>query len=61
MTFVKTWATQQLTRLSLWLGSAFGFGVDTSQPIAAGDTWNAETLTNFGLQMSKGFGSGFST
>jgi hypothetical protein len=56
MTFAKAWTTQQLTRLSLWLARAFG--ADATQPTATGATWNAETLANFGLQMSKGFGSG---
>lgn len=58
MTIVKTWTTQQLTHLSRWLASAFGFGVDAPQPTATGNTWNAETLASFGLKMGRGFGSG---
>lgn len=58
MTLIKTWTTQKLAKLGLWLASAFGFSIDTAQTTATRDTWTPDTLANFGLEMSKGFGVG---
>ncbi|TVQ15335.1 MAG: hypothetical protein EA368_00400 [Leptolyngbya sp. DLM2.Bin27] len=58
MTPIKAWTTQTLTRFSRWLAQVLGFGADSAQPTAPGDTWDAEKLVNFGLEMGKGFGSG---
>ncbi|MFQ4135750.1 hypothetical protein PGN35_005470 [Nodosilinea sp. PGN35] len=58
MTLIKRWTTQHFAKLGLWLASAFGFGVDTAPAKAPSDTWTPDTLANFGLEMSKGFGSG---
>ena len=58
MNAIKTWTGQTLTRFSLWLAKAFGFGADSAPPATTGDTWTAETLANFGLKMSQGFGPG---
>jgi hypothetical protein len=58
MTLIKAWTTQKLAKLGFWLASAFGFGIDTAQTTATRDTWTPNTLANFGLEMSKGFGSG---
>ncbi len=61
MALIKSWTTKttkKFARLGLWLASAFGFGVDTTPATAPRDTWTPHTLANFGLEMSKGFGSG---
>ncbi|PSR17236.1 hypothetical protein C8255_13670 [filamentous cyanobacterium CCP3] len=58
MTLIKAWTTQKLTRMGLWLAGAFGLSVSIPQPAANSDTWTPDTLANFGLEMSKGFGLG---
>ena len=58
MTSFKAWTTQAINRFSRWLVKTLGFGPDSVQLSATGNTWNAETLVNFGLEMGKGFGAG---
>ncbi|WP_017301240.1 hypothetical protein [Nodosilinea nodulosa] len=58
MTAIRAWTTQKLAALGLWLAGAFGFGADSAQTPVAKDTWTPDTLTSFGLEMGKGFGSG---
>lgn len=56
MTLIKAWTNQHLVKLGFWLVNAFGFGLDATRTTATQDTWTPDTLTNLGLEMSKGFG-----
>ncbi|WOD39026.1 hypothetical protein [Nodosilinea sp. E11] len=58
MTLLKVWITQKLTGISRWLGNVWGVNAQSTQSAASGNTWTPETLARFGLEMSKGFGSG---
>ncbi|MGG6238841.1 hypothetical protein ACQ4N7_09385 [Nodosilinea sp. AN01ver1] len=58
MTLIKAWTAQKLAQLGLWLAGAFGLSASIPQTAASSDTWTPDTLTNFGLEMSKGFGNG---
>lgn len=56
MTLIKAWTIQGLAKLGRWLAGAFGLRVNVPQITTHSDTWTPNTLTNFGLELSKGFG-----
>lgn len=55
---ITTWITQTLAKLGFWLASALGPRAQISQTPTQSNTWTPDTLTNVGLEISKGFGTG---